>query len=60
MRIDRKENIVFTKQDKVLFDNMVGLIHEIHYECDRGGEIEKVCETILNFLNTLSGYIETE
>ena len=60
MRIDRKENIVFTKQDKALFDNMVGLIHEIHYKCDQGGEVEKVCETILDFLNTLSEYIKVE
>lgn len=60
MKINSKEIIKLTEQEKNFFYKMVGFIGEIYEDSDSESEIEEITETIIDLLCELDDYIEKE
>lgn len=60
MKINSKEIIKLTEQEKNFFYKMVGFIGEIYEDSDHDGSIEDITETIIDLLCELDSYIEKE
>lgn len=60
MKINSKEIIKLTEQEKNFFYKMIGFIGEIYEDSKQGGNIQDITETIIDLLCELDSYIEKE